>query len=264
MHIALIGFGSIGRELYARFAESEGVTLSALTRSPIIDAPPELQQVHSLNALLDGHPDLVVECAGQGAVREFGSSVLETGTPLLIASVGALSDPTLENELQGAATSGRTRLILPSGAIGGLDLLRAVSADGDTTVSYIGTKPPAAWKGTAAEDRVNLDTLEQPSEFFSGGGREAVRSFPKNANVVAALALAGPGFDRVKVSLVADPTVSGNSHRYQVTSPACSYDMTIIGAPSSGNAKTSLTTVLSIADEIHRFAVLRNGATLKP
>ncbi|WP_147127736.1 aspartate dehydrogenase [Shimia ponticola] len=256
MHIALIGFGSIGRELHARFADTEGMTLSALTRSPITDAPPELRQVHSLNALLEGRPDLVVECAGQGAVREFGATVLNSGTPLLIASVGALADPTLERDLHTAAKAGRAQLILPSGAIGGLDLLRAVSAEGDTTVSYIGTKPPAAWKGTAAEDRVDLDTLEQPSEFFSGWGREAVSIFPKNANVVAALALAGPGFERVKVSLVADPSVSGNIHSYQVTSPACSYEMKIIGAPSSGNAKTSLTTVLSIADEIRRFARL--------
>ena len=255
MRIGLIGFGSIGSELFTRLNNTAGYEFCALTRSPISDAPTTLHQVRTHQDLLAFAPDLIVECAGHAAVRAYGVPSLAAGIPLLVASLGALADPALEAALSTAAETNGARLIYPSGAIGGLDLLRAVAGNGPTRVTYQGVKPPAAWKGSPAEDMVALDDLTDSTTFFTGNGREAALTFPKNANVVAALALAGPGFDALNVTLTADPLAEANMHSYSVCSDACSYEMSIKGAASSGNARTSLTTVLSIAAEIRAFAL---------
>ena len=259
MHIGLIGFGSIGRQVYARLSEDPAFSFSLLHRSAIDDAPEGLKRTQCLHEFLAGAPSVVVECAGHSAVSAFAIPVLRSGRPLVLASVGALADERLAADIHVAAQTVGARLILPSGAIGGLDILRAIAADGSIDVQYKGVKPPAAWKGSPADRLVDLDAVTSAVEFFSGTGREAATQFPKNANVVAALALAGAGFDRMRATLVADPDAKGNTHYYQVSSPHCSYEMRIEGAPNVGNARTSQTTALSIIDEIRRLC-----ATLDP
>ena len=250
--LGLIGLGAIGRELVARLGP-EGIACTVLTRTVPADLPGGLRRVGTLDALLADRPGLIVECAGHDALRACAVPVLNAGMPLLVASVGALADAALADQITAASARTGARVLLPAGAIGGLDLLRAVAAAGDPEVSYRGTKPPAAWKGTPAEDRAALDSLSAPVPVFEGSGREAALAFPRNANVVAALALAGAGFDSLRVTLIADPAATGNTHAYSVRSPLCSYDMTIRNAPTQGNARSSLTTVLSLAQEIRDF-----------
>lgn len=257
MHIGLIGFGSIGKEVHARLAKDRAFSFSVLRRSPVQDAPSGLTQVDSLEHLLADSPDIVVECAGHQVIRDYAAKVLNAGTPMLIASIGALADADLERKIMSAATANGARVILPSGAIGGLDVLRAVAAGGDVEVHYEGVKPPAAWKGSPADDLIDLDSLTSAHTFYRGTGRETALRFPKNANVVAALALAGAGFDTMQATLTADPDAPGNTHSYKVVSPACSYEMRIENAPSAGNSRTSLLTVLSIVQEIRHFADTR-------
>lgn len=257
MRIGLIGFGSIGRALHARLQSDPALSFVALTRSEIADLPQGLIRVATEEALLDAAPDLIVECAGHRAVQDHGAAILRAGAPLIIASLGALADPDLSAELENAAATPGARLIYPSGAIGGLDLLRAVTAEGPADITYEGRKPPAAWKGSPAEDLAALDRLTRAEVFFRGTAREAARAFPKNANVVAALALAGGGFDAVQVALIADPDAFGNTHSYKVDAPLCRYEMTIENAPSAVNARTSLTTVLSLVGEVRAFVDAR-------
>ncbi|SEQ83475.1 aspartate dehydrogenase [Loktanella sp. DSM 29012] len=254
MKIGLIGFGSIGREVHARLSQEPEFSFCALTRSAIVDAPKNLRQFHDRDPFLATAPDLVVECAGHSAVVDHAEALLLSGCPLLIASLGSLADAALSARLTAAAKTAGARLIYPSGAIGALDVLRAVAAEGSVEVRYTGTKPPSAWVGSPAENLCDLSALTQPCKFFSGTAREAAKGFPKNANVVAALALAGPGFDAVQVDLVADPASRGNTHSYMVTSAACVYDFRIENAPSPSNPRTSLTTILSIVESIRAFS----------
>lgn len=263
MRIGLIGFGSIGREVYRRICDDPELSFYVLTRSSIPDLPDAVTQLHELEPLIAEAPDLVVECAGHAAVQQYAPSILGAGIPMLIASLGALADADLSARIRAAADTGRSRLIFPSGAIGGLDVLRALAADSRPKVRYIGTKPPRAWEGSAAEKLTNLSRLQYPSTFFSGTGREAAKLFPKNANVVAALALAGAGFDELQVTLVADPRTTENTHRYHVTAPACQYDFEISNEPTPNNPRTSLTTVLSIVHNIRSFAYT-NSASKDP
>ncbi len=260
MHLGLIGYGSIAQSLIALLPDTRVRRVTVLVRTPAV-APvqtPEITFVTSLDALLAAQPSLVVECAGHGAVADHANDILGAGTDLLVASLGAFADAALHTRvLQTCAKTG-ARLILPTGAIGGLDLLRVLSANGDVHVTYRGIKPPAAWRGSPADTLVDLDHLQSRTAFFKGSGRAAAAQFPKNANVVAALALAGAGFDTMKVALIADPAARANTHSFAVTSPLCSYKTEIENAATSGNARTSKTTVLSILHEVLHHNPLTN------
>ena len=274
MHLGLIGYGNIATGLIAYLEDSRVSRITILVR-PGSDAQdrhasthrekaPPVRFVDSVDDLIAAQPDLVVECAGHGAVAAYGPAILGAGHDLVIASLGALADAQLHARIETSAEAGQARMILPSGAIGGLDLLRAIARAGRVDVTYRGIKPPRAWKGSPAETVVDLDRLAEPATFFSGTGRQAALTYPKNANVVAALALAGAGFDDMRVELVADPAAASNQHTYSVASPVCSYSMAIEAQGSAGNARTSVTTVLSILQEIaDRFPTVFPGRSLK-
>lgn len=177
-------------------------------------------------------------------------------SPSFPLSLGAFADQPLLDRVRSAAQSTHARLIRPAGAIAGLDLIEALSLQGDVRIAYTGTKPPQAWRGTPAEARVDLSTLTTATEFFSGTARETALLFPKSTNVVAALALAGPGFENVSVRLVADPAATTNHHAYLVSSPGCEASFSIRSGAVAGNSRTSMTTVFSLLREIRAFAGL--------
>jgi aspartate dehydrogenase len=264
MRLALIGFGNIATTLLGLMAD----TKLRLEHLIVLVLPEQAEEararidtgfagladgfevVTDAGTLLAGKPGLVVECAGHGAVATHVAPVLRAGTSVVLVSIGALADTALEKDLRAAARDGNARLILPSGAIGGIDLLAALGAAGGLSVRYRGTKPPRAWLGTPAETLLDLPALPEPRTFFTGTAREAARDYPKNANVAATLALAGAGFEATEVELVADPAAPGNIHEYSVASPLARYSIRIENQPSAGNAKTSVTTVYSVLREI--------------
>jgi aspartate dehydrogenase len=200
--------------------------------------------------LINNKPNLVVECAGHDAVTEHIAQILSAGFDTVVASVGALADAALADSLYDAAHKGKARLIIPAGAIGGVDLLASLKKHGKLDVSYKGIKPPAAWSGTLAAKLMDLDLLSEETVIFSGSAREAAINYPKNANVAATIALAGAGFEATKTELVADPNATGNIHEYSVDCPLAHYTLRVESQPSPGNAKTSVTTVYSIMREI--------------
>lgn len=262
MHLGVIGYGNIGRMVCQLLEEDPVEKLTILVRSaakttaehnPVsAKAAGHVEVKEALPQLIANAPNLVVECAGQEAVGEYVGHVLEAGIPTVVVSVGALAEEALLQRLREAANSGGSKLILPAGAIGGIDLLAAIAPAGGVKVRYRCKKPPAAWKGTPAESAVDLEHLLEPTVFFSGNARDAARLYPRNANVAATLALAGPGFDATEVELVADPAATGNSHSYTVESPMCRFSVDIENTASRGNVKTSATTAYSVLREVRR------------
>lgn len=209
------------------------------------------RRVHaSLEPFLAQAPDLVLECAGHGAVRACAEAVLRAGRDLVVVSVGALADPALHDRLREAAREGGARLVLPAGAVGGIDVLAAARLSGLEEVSYIGRKPPRAWAGTRAEGLLDLGGLTEPATFFEGSARDAARDYPQNANVAATVALAGAGFDATRVRLVADPGIARNQHELVVRSAAVNFTIRLEGKPSAANPKTSLGAGYSVAREV--------------
>ena len=193
----------------------------------------------SIDELLSWKPTLVVECAGHEALAEHGVMVLRHGIELIVASVGALAKAELEHALRDAASAGRSRIRIPSGAIGGLDALAAARVGGLDVVRYVGRKPIQAWRGTAAERVVDLDKLDEAAAIFEGSAREAALTYPQNANVTAATALAGVGFDATRVTLFADPNARGNEHEIEAEGRFGKLKFSVVNAPLPENPKTS-------------------------
>ncbi len=217
-----------------------------------------LASVHTeLGAMLHAGAGVVCECAGHAAVAQHGAAVLAAGRDLVVASTGALADEALFATLKDAAIKGGAQILLPAGAVGGIDALAAARLRGTPRVTYVGRKPPGAWKGTKAEALLDLATLKEPATFYEGSARDAARDFPQNANVAATIALAGVGFEATRVKLVADPGIQRNLHELEVDSDSLRFSIRLEGVPSPANPKTSLTAGLSMARAVlNRDAVV--------
>ena len=246
MRIGIIGFGAIGHTLYRMIGEHApaievvGVMDRADRQQEISALLPGLAVLSDIDSLMALQPQLVIECAGHAVLNASGPAVLRAGSDLLVASVGALADETLEASLQAAAVEGGGRVRIPAGALGGLDVLGAARFAGLESVIYTSNKAPRAWKGTPAEKMIDLDALTEATVFYSGDARTAALLFPQNANVAAATALAGLGFEKTIVHLRADPAATGNRHRIQATGTFGEIDVTILGKTLPENPKTSM------------------------
>lgn len=211
----------------------------------------ETRSVHGgIASLLADRLDTVAECASHVAVRDHGAAILEAGCDFVVISIGALADDNLRIQLTDAAKRGGSKLILPPGAVSGVDALAAARLSGLESVVYSGRKPPKAWKGSLAEKLLALDTLTAPAIFFEGSARQAARDYPFNANVAATLALAGLGLDATQVRLIADPGVTRNVHEVTVRSGCGDFTVRLEGRPSPANPKTSLMAGYSVARDL--------------
>ena len=256
--LGVIGYGAIGQRVLGVLVEQApdidivGVLLRA--NSPRRAAAFGLPIVDDVLELHGAQPDLVMECAGQAALVEYGPEILAAGTDLIVSSIGALADVRLADALRDAAREGHAHLLLPAGAVGGLDALAAMRLAGPIRVLYRSRKPPVAWLGSPAETLCDLARLDKPTTFYRGTARHAALEYPKNANVAAAIGLAGAGLDETEVELVADPTVTTNTHELEAEGPTGNLFVRLDGLPDPLNPKTSMLTAYSLAQAILRHA----------
>ncbi len=192
-----------------------------------------------------GEVEFALECAGHGAVAQYGPTLLAAGVDFGVVSIGALANDDLLARLEAGARAGGAQLQVLAGAVAGIDALTAARAGGLESVSYTSRKAPASWRGTPAEATVDLDTLDRAVTFYEGTAREAARDFPANANVAATVALAGLGFDQTRVCLIADPAVSANMHTIEARGAFGEFRTELSGRPLPDNPKTSTLAALS-------------------
>jgi aspartate dehydrogenase len=260
--VGLIGHGAIGQAIVAQWlrAPVAGHALTAVLVRPRQQAearaaiPAAIAVVTTLDELLAHTPALVVEAAGHGAVIDCAQALLTRGLELMLLSIGSLADAGLHARLERAALASGGRMILPVGAIAGLDGLLALRRAGLQSVRYTSTKPPAAWRGTPAEAEVDLAALGSPTIIFDGNARDAARRYPKNANIAAAVALAGLGFERTRVQLIADPAALGNSGRIEAEGEGSRLDVTVAGRSTGLNPKSSQITGMSVLSALDNQA----------
>lgn len=251
--IVLIGFGSIATDVAAGLRKRSGAyTLAALCRRPDTHLPDDIHRLTDFVDLMSWHPDLVVEVASQDAVREYAESCLKTGIPVIVSSAGALADDAFRQTLVDAATAGKTRVMVPSGAIGSLDYLGAVRQIGDAQVIYESRKPVAAWRDELAALGHDPDSLSEPVVLYEGDAATAATKYPQNLNVAATLALAGVGMADTQVRVVADPAVSENRHTINVESPLGTMKTQLVNQPSPSNPKTSWVVAQSVLATIEK------------
>lgn len=253
MKIGLIGEGAIGRYVADKLDVAGIAPQVVLVRPARLDGS-ENAAVARVGSVADLPPDidLMVDCAGHGALIEHGAAILERGIDLVTVSLGALADPELERKLTQAARAGDAQLHLASGAIGALDCLQAARVGGLTEVTYTGRKPPNGWRGSPAEERVDLDHMTAAATHFDGTARQAATEYPKNANVAAAVALAGIGFDDTRARLIAAPDVTANIHEIHASGAFGSFSFRIEGKALPDNPRSSALAAMSVISAIER------------
>jgi aspartate dehydrogenase len=200
----------------------------------------------------------VIECAPAALMDSIAQPVLRAGKKLLVLSAGALLP---RPELLELAKKHGGQIIVPSGALLGLDAVCAAAEGQIHSVQMTTRKPPNGLSGAPylVENRIQVDDVREPMRVFSGSARDAAKGFPANVNVAVALSLAGIGPDRTRIDIWADPTVTRNTHRIQVESDSARIDMTIENIPSE-NPKTGRITALSVIAALRKIhAPLRVG-----
>lgn len=213
--------------------------------------------VVGVDALIAAGPDVVVEAASHDAVRVHGERLLDARIALIVLSGGALCDDALRARLEHAAAVNRVLLYVPSGGIGGLDALKAVCAAGAEEVRIAVTKPPAAWKEIPYVERlgIDLDNLKEAVTLFDGTAREGVPHFPANVNIAAVLSLAGIGFDRTRLKVVADPKLRFNTHFIHIRGATGTIDIRFESVPSPENPKTAMLACYSALAALKQFSL---------
>lgn len=197
--------------------------------------------------LSDEETDIVVEAASQAAVSEYATDILESGKDLVVLSVGAFSDEELLERVRDVAKESGAKVYFPSGAILGLDGVQAASIAGFDEAVLKTSKPPETLSKTkfVRENDIDLSDLDGPEVVFEGSAREAVSAFPSSVNVAASLSLAGVGFQKTRVKIVADPSLEQNVHEIRVKGEAGEFTTKARNFPSSENPKTSYLAALS-------------------
>ncbi|MCG8491264.1 MAG: aspartate dehydrogenase [Sneathiellales bacterium] len=255
MKIGIIGDGAIGRYVSDQLKERGLAPQARLVRAARLNDTADCVLVSHADDLPEDIT-VMVDCAGHSALIEHGPAILKRGISLVSVSLGALADKKVEKDLHTAATMGRSQLHLATGAIGALDCLQAARIGGLSEVTYIGRKAPKGWKGSKAEESLDLDSLTSAATHFEGTARVAATDYPKNANVAAAVALAGAGFDQTKVKLIADPAVSANIHEVQATGEFGSFHLRIEGRTLPDSPRSSALAAMSVISAIERQRAL--------
>jgi len=243
IRIAIGGLGAIGKALARRLAEGTvpGVVLSAVSAKnqdkarEFINTLPHPVPVLEMNQL-EPMADIVVECAPAAILGDVIGPFLRARKKAIVLSVGAiLFRPDL---IELARQSGGT-ILVPTGALIGLDAVVAAAEGQIHSVRMVTRKPPNGLSGAPylIEHGISMEGLTEPLKVFTGNAKEAAKGFPANLNVVVALALAGIGPDRTMLEIWADPTVVRNTHTITVDSDSAKFTMTMENIPSE-NPKT--------------------------
>src|SRR6266851_4284638 len=249
--VAIAGFGAIGKVVAERLDRGvDGLTLSAVSARDTARAERAMAGfAHPAPVLPLAHladvADIVVECAPAAALRDIAEPALAAGRTLIVLSCGALLD---NPDLIDLARRQGGRILVPTGALLGLDAVQAAAVGEISRVHMITRKPPNGLDGAPylVEHGIRVARIDQVLRVFSGTAREAARGFPANVNVAAALALAGIGPDKTTIEIWADPGVDRNIHRIEVEADAARLMMQVENVPSLENPKTGRLTPLSV------------------
>jgi len=250
LQVAIAGFGAIGGAVARSLDEGiDGLRLSAVSARDRAKAERRLREFREpvpvvALAELAAQADVVVECAPAPVFLDVALPTLEAGRILMPLSVGALLE---HPELVELARERGGRILVPTGALIGLDAVRAAAEGTIHSVKMVTRKPPKGLAGAPylIAKGISLDDLNGPMKVFEGTAREGARGFPANVNVAAALSLAGIGPDRTMLEVWADPTLARNIHRIEVEADSASFAMTIENVPSEENPRTGRITALS-------------------
>jgi len=257
--LAIAGLGAIGLRVAKAIDRGAvpGIRLAAVSardqmraaeRLSALDNPPPIATLEELAGLAD----IVVECAPAMVFPLVAGPAIDRGRILMPLSVGALLN---HMDLVERAKQTGARIIVPTGAIIGLDTVRAMAEGQIIKVVLETRKPPAGLVGAPylTEHKIDLTELKEPLRVFKGSARTAAQGFPANVNVAAALALAGIGPELTQVEVWADPGIKRNIQSVTITSDAGEATMTMRNVPSAENPKTGRIVAQSVLATLRRL-----------
>ncbi len=250
LNIGIIGLGSIGTFLIDELQKEKyleviaAADVSGERRDAIGAKYPGVALTDDFTGFSDD-VDVYVECASASIADTVAKYAIEKGKIAIIASVGGLSDI---RPLRRLARETGGHLYIPSGAIAGLDALKAIPAESIREVSITTTKNPANFKGASyiKEMGIDLDAITGPTVIFEGNARDAVLAFPRNVNVSAILSYAGIGRENTKVVVKADPALTVNRHDILIRSDHGEIQVQVNNVPFELNPRTSKLAAFSI------------------
>jgi aspartate dehydrogenase len=247
--IAIAGLGAIGRAVARRLTDGlPGLSLAAIATGNVGKAKDWLkeQKIDCPIVELEQFPeyaDLAIECAPASLLERICRPMLQAGKQVMVLSCGALLP---RPDLIDLAKANGGRILVPTGALLGLDAVAAAAEGKIHSVKMTTRKPPNGLVGAPhlVKNNISVKNLKEPLKVFDGTARDGARGFPANVNVAAALSLAGIGPDKTRLEIWADPALSRNTHRIEVESEVARFSMSIEGVPSA-NPRTGMIVALS-------------------
>ncbi|MCY4348329.1 MAG: aspartate dehydrogenase [Thiotrichales bacterium] len=259
VHVAVGGLGTVGFEVARRIdgGAIDDLTLSAVSARDHARARARMRgfrspvDVVAVERLAD-RADIVVESAPAAVFREIAEPVVRAGKVLVAISAGALLD---HADLVETARAAGAQIVVPSGAVMGLDAVRGAAESGIASVTMITRKPPGGLAGAPhlVEHGIDVGGLETPLKVFEGSARDGARGFPANVNVAAALGLAGVGPERTRLEIWADPGVTRNTHEIRLEADTVRFQLRIENVPSEENPRTGRSVAPSVVAALRRF-----------
>ena len=257
LRVAIAGLGAVGLEVARRLGGVDGLALAAVSAQ---DRPAAAKRMAAVDASvpvlpveeLAEHADVVVECAPAAVFPRIAEPALRAGRVLVPIGVAALME---RLDLVDIAKESGGRILVPSGALLGLDAVRAAAEGTIHSVRMVTRKPPGGLAGAPFLDTHGIDVsdLDEPLRVFSGTAREGAAGFPANLNVAAALGLAGIGLDRTELEIWADPTVTRNCHRIEVEADSVRFTLEIENVPTEANPRTGRLVANSVVATLRRL-----------
>ena len=199
----------------------------------------------TLDEMIDDKPDYIIEAASPDVLSNIGVKILGHGINLIPLSVGAFADEVFYKEMEKTALENNSRVHVPSGAVGGFDVLHGSMLMEDVEVSITTEKSPKSLNGAPflGGRQLSEDHVE---EVFKGSAVEAIKLFPKNVNVAVATALATTGVDNTKVVIRSIPGVRSNKHEIKLKGETIKVNIVIEANPSEDNPKSSQLAAYSV------------------
>jgi len=256
--VGIIGYGSIGKEIIAATSRNEipNARIVALfdKESTVFNKVDydngELNLFSDFdefyNSDIYSNIDIIIECASKGAIKEYGKKIIDSKKDLIVLSVGAFSDEKYLIELQNLSNLNNTKILIPTGAIAGLDSIRSVKKYLNT-LTIVTTKNPKSLIGAPyfKTSKIRIDEILKETVLFEGNAVDAIELFPANVNVAVSVALAGIGLVKTQVKIVADPTLSVNKHEIVGEGTFGKIQIVVQNIPSPSNPRTSYLASLS-------------------
>ncbi|MDH4123883.1 MAG: aspartate dehydrogenase [Thermoplasmata archaeon] len=252
MNILIIGCGSIGTVITKAADKMQSIEkillydIDSTRADQLLSISRKAEMLSSLD-LEKIDVSIGIEAAGQKAAKEYVPTILENGIDAMVMSVGAFVDRDFQQRCYKAVEAKGRLVLIPSGAVAGVDALRSASKAKIDVVKLTSTKPPKGLSGVKylQEKGIKVEELKERTILYSGPAGQAVQLFPANVNVAATVSLAGIGFDSTQVDVVCDPATKVNSHHLYAKGEFGELEATTRNLPSPDNPKTSYLASLS-------------------